>query len=83
MTWRWSWSKLTDGFCPVLLVTKLKTVLTALSLLPDAFFPLLDNVGIETKEAGIKLPSSLEGSVRDQESIEAADKYEFLDYDLH
>ena len=44
------------------------------SLLHDAFFPFADNVE-EIAKAGIKAIIQPGGSVRDQESIEAADKY--------
>ena len=43
-------------------------------LASDAFFPFADNVE-EIAKAGIKAIIQLGGSVRDQESIEAADKY--------
>ena len=43
-------------------------------LASDAFFPFADNVE-EIAKAGIKAIIQPGGSVRDQESIEAADKY--------
>ena len=43
-------------------------------LVSDAFFPFADNVE-EIAKAGIKAIIQPGGSVRDQESIEAADKY--------
>ena len=43
-------------------------------LLSDAFFPFADNVE-EIAKAGIKAIIQPGGSVRDQESIEAADKH--------
>jgi len=43
-------------------------------LASDAFFPFADNVE-EIAKAGIKAVIQPGGSVRDQESIEAADKY--------
>ena len=49
-------------------------------LASDAFFPFADNVE-EIAKAGIKAIIQPGGSVRDQESIEAADKYGF-DYGL-
>ena len=47
-----------------------------MALIPasDAFFPFADNVE-EIAKAGIKAIIQPGGSVRDQESIEAADKY--------
>jgi len=43
-------------------------------LASDAFFPFVDNVE-EIAKAGIKAIIQPGGSVRDQESIEAADKH--------
>lgn len=43
-------------------------------LASDAFFPFADNVE-EIAKAGIRAIIQPGGSVRDQESIEAADKY--------
>lgn len=43
-------------------------------LASDAFFPFADNVE-EIAKAGIKAIIQPGGSVRDQESVEAADKY--------
>ena len=56
------------------LLTKLKTAFDGAVLASDAFFPFADNVE-EIAKAGIKAIIQPGGSVRDQESIEAADKH--------
>ena len=62
-------------------VDQAKNRLDGAVLASDAFFPFADNVE-EIAKAGIKAIIQPGGSVRDQESIEAADKYG-LTIDFH
>ena len=55
-------------------IDQAKDRLDGAALASDAFFPFADNVE-EIAKAGIKAIIQPGGSVRDQESIEAADKY--------
>ena len=55
-------------------VDQAKDRLDSAVLASDAFFPFADNVE-EIAKAGIKAIIQPGGSVRDQESIEAANKY--------
>ncbi|CJD74875.1 bifunctional phosphoribosylaminoimidazolecarboxamide formyltransferase/IMP cyclohydrolase [Streptococcus pneumoniae] len=57
-----------------LAIDQAKDRLDGAVLASDAFFPFADNVE-EIAKAGIKAIIQPGGSVRDQESIEAADKY--------
>lgn len=57
-----------------LAIDQAKDRLNGAVLASDAFFPFADNVE-EIAKAGIKAIIQPGGSVRDQESIEAADKY--------
>ncbi len=55
-------------------IDQAKARLDGAVLASDAFFPFADNVE-EIAKSGIKAIIQPGGSVRDQESIEAADKY--------
>ncbi len=71
----WCWPRQTNRVASVrIAIEQAKDRLDGAVLASDAFFPFADNVE-EIAKAGIKAIIQPGGSVRDQESIEAADKY--------